>query len=187
MSLKGWIWYQGENDMHGFLDKNACGAKVMMRRKPVCPLFWVLAHPKQGLFQSKQGVLWVTDTYIYLYIYTYIYMATVVQTLFFIFDHPKWTCQCSLWPILWCVSCPNFDPWPNRFSDLKSTEQIAALWRWYRFRVACVALFFASQGCRKVVEETRVQLAELAAIHYLTGTQQAHGGRMLTVATSFSR
>jgi len=33
-----------------------------------------------------------------------------------------------------------------------------------------VALFFASQGCRKVVEETPVQLAELAAIHYLTGT-----------------
>ena len=70
MSLKGWIWYQGENDMHGFLDQNACGAKVMMRRKPVCPLFWVLAHPKQVLFQSKQGSFGLR---IHIYIYTYGY------------------------------------------------------------------------------------------------------------------
>ena len=77
MSLKGWIWYQGENDMHGFLDKNVRGAKVMMRRKPVCPLFWVLAHPKQGLFQSKQESFGL-QIHIYIYIYTCIIYICII-------------------------------------------------------------------------------------------------------------
>ena len=60
--------------------------------EPVCPLFWGLNPPKEGLFQSKQGFIWVPGMY---YVAPPDFEGTFGMTLELVISGNGWTLRCA--------------------------------------------------------------------------------------------
>ena len=68
--------YTGDNGSYDYYDPGP-GGYIYIYLGPVCPLFWWLNPPKQGLFQSKHGSF---GFQVYIYILT-LTLIDPIQTI----------------------------------------------------------------------------------------------------------